>query len=63
MKENFSRVQAENPGKPQKELMSLVGKEYREAKAKEENAKKGSGFVEAGALEGALEGLLEGLKV
>ncbi|KAG0642849.1 hypothetical protein HOY80DRAFT_1101880, partial [Tuber brumale] len=63
MKENFSRIKAENPGKPQKELMGLVGKEYREAKAKDEDAKKGSGFVEAGEKEGVLEELLWGLEV
>jgi len=63
MKENFSRIKAENPGKPQKELMGLVGKEYREAKAEEGAAKMGSGFVEAGEKEGVLEGLLGGLKV
>ncbi|PWW72124.1 hypothetical protein C7212DRAFT_287225 [Tuber magnatum] len=63
MKENFGRIKAENPGKSQGELMSLVGKEYREAKAKEEDAKKGNGFVEAGEKEGVLEELLGGLKV
>ncbi|CUS09657.1 unnamed protein product [Tuber aestivum] len=64
MKANFGRIKAENPGKSQGELMSLVGKEYREARAKEEeDAKKGSGFVEAGEKEGVLEELLDGLQV
>ncbi|RPA99234.1 hypothetical protein L873DRAFT_1807139 [Choiromyces venosus 120613-1] len=63
MKQNFSRIKTENPGTPQKGLMALVGKEYREARAKEEGAKEGSGYVEGGEKEGVLEELLGGLKV
>jgi predicted SprT family Zn-dependent metalloprotease len=33
VKENMNRIKDENPGKTQKEIMSLVGQEYREAKA------------------------------
>jgi predicted SprT family Zn-dependent metalloprotease len=33
LKENMNRIKDENPGRTQKEIMSLVGQEYREAKA------------------------------
>jgi hypothetical protein len=37
VKENMSRVKQENPGSPQKEIMSLVGKKYQEYKASKLN--------------------------
>jgi len=33
IKENMKRVMAENPGSPQKDIMGLLGKGYREGKA------------------------------
>jgi hypothetical protein len=64
VKHNFSRIKAENPGTPQRGVMSIVAKEYKESKAGSEKEKgKGKGFVEVGEKEGELEGLLGGLKV
>jgi len=37
VKENMSRVREQNPGSPQKEIMSLVGKKYQEYKASKVN--------------------------
>ncbi|KAH8791635.1 SprT-like family-domain-containing protein [Hyaloscypha finlandica] len=37
VKENMSRVKQENPGSPQKDIMSLVGKKYQEYKASKLN--------------------------
>lgn len=37
VKENMCRVREENPGSPQKEIMSLVGKKYQEYKASKVN--------------------------
>lgn len=68
VKHNFSRIKAENPGTPQKAVMSIVAREYKEFKAGSEVEKGkevpvGSGFVQGAEKEGELEALLEGLKV
>jgi len=44
VKENMSKVKQANPGSPQKEIMSLVGKSYKEHKASK--SKGGIGTVE-----------------
>ena len=39
MKENFQRIKRENGGKGHKDIMEILGKEYREHKARKTTAK------------------------
>lgn len=59
MKENFGRIKAENPGTPQRDIMSIVAGAYRAAKASGGQEK----FVEVDGKEGNLEDMFVSLKV
>lgn len=61
MKDNFGRIKAENPGRPQSDVMKIVAGAYRAAKSAG-NLEKTS-FTEAADQEGGLEDMFGGLKV
>lgn len=61
MKENFGRIKAENPGTPQRDIMSIVAGAYRAAKASGDQEK--AAFVEVDGKEGNLEDMFVSLKV
>ncbi|KAF8866178.1 hypothetical protein BDZ45DRAFT_668030 [Acephala macrosclerotiorum] len=56
MRENMKKVKEENPGSPQKEIMGLVGKKYKEFKASKLGGSKTFETVEVDEIVGEKEG-------